>query len=147
MTKIREEKGAALIEFALVLPILLILVFGIIEFGFFIYDQSVITNASREAARAGIVLNSLPGLPPRKTQAELQAVVDQYLTGVPLFNFKEGATAPVVDPDPKPPENLASGQFLTITVTYPYNFLFLPAFISDLSGGVTIQAKTTMRAE
>jgi Flp pilus assembly protein TadG len=43
--------GAAIIEFALVLPLLLLLVFGVVNFGALMYDQSVITNAAREGAR------------------------------------------------------------------------------------------------
>lgn len=49
------ENGAAAIEFALVLPILVLLVCGIIEFGLLFYNKQMITNASREGARAGIV--------------------------------------------------------------------------------------------
>ena len=53
-TIIKEQKGAALVEFAIVISLLVILVFGIIEFGLLIYNQAIITNASREGARAGI---------------------------------------------------------------------------------------------
>ena len=45
-----NQKGAALIEFAIVLPLLLLLVFGAIEFGLLFYNKQVITNASREGA-------------------------------------------------------------------------------------------------
>jgi Flp pilus assembly protein TadG len=54
-SKLRETKGASMVEFALVLPILILILFGIIEFGILIYNQQVITNASREGARYGIV--------------------------------------------------------------------------------------------
>ncbi|GAA2198716.1 TadE/TadG family type IV pilus assembly protein [Sinomonas flava] len=46
-----KERGAAAVEFALVLPILLLLVVGIIEFGRLYNAQIVMTNAAREAAR------------------------------------------------------------------------------------------------
>jgi hypothetical protein len=48
------QKGAAAVEFAVVLPLLVLLLFGSIEFGLLLYNQEVITNASREGARAGI---------------------------------------------------------------------------------------------
>ena len=44
-----------MVELAIILPILLIVLFGLIEFGFILYDKAVITNASREGARQGIV--------------------------------------------------------------------------------------------
>ena len=52
-----KEKGGSAVEFALVLPILVVILFGIIEFGFVLYDKAVITNASSEAARQGIVFH------------------------------------------------------------------------------------------
>lgn len=47
----RRPVGAAIVEFALILPLLLLLVFGAVNFGALMYDQSVITNAAREGAR------------------------------------------------------------------------------------------------
>lgn len=46
-----KHAGVAAIEFALVLPVLVLLLSGIINFGVMMYDQSVITNAAREGAR------------------------------------------------------------------------------------------------
>ena len=60
--KFASQKGAAMVEFALILIPLLLITFGIIEFGMFMYNQQVLTNASREGARAGIVA-SIPRLP------------------------------------------------------------------------------------
>jgi len=53
--KTKRQSGQALVELALVLPLLLILAFGIVEFGLLMYNKAVITNASREGARVGIV--------------------------------------------------------------------------------------------
>jgi Flp pilus assembly protein TadG len=52
MTKqISDEKGASAVEFALVLPILILLIFGIIQFGFIFNDYISITHAAREGVR------------------------------------------------------------------------------------------------
>ncbi len=51
----RNQTGSAAVEFALVLPLLLLILFGTIEYGILMYDQSVITNAAREGARWGAV--------------------------------------------------------------------------------------------
>ncbi len=52
----RRMTGVAAVEFALVVPLLLVILFGIIDFGFMLYDKAMLTNAAREGARAGIVL-------------------------------------------------------------------------------------------
>lgn len=51
----RNEKGQALVEFALVLPLLLALVCGIIDFGWIYYNQITLNNAAREGARYAVV--------------------------------------------------------------------------------------------
>jgi Flp pilus assembly protein TadG len=50
-----KEKGQELVEYALVLPILLVLVFGIIDFAWTIFAYNSIANAAREGARRGVV--------------------------------------------------------------------------------------------
>ncbi len=52
MKKISCQKGAAAIEMALITPLLLILLFGIIEFSLILYDKAIITNASKGPDRA-----------------------------------------------------------------------------------------------
>src|SRR5207248_3214821 len=51
----KSESGAELIEFALTLPLLLLLVLGIIEFGFMFQEYEVLTNAAREGARIAVL--------------------------------------------------------------------------------------------
>ena len=51
----RSESGAELIEFALTLPLLLLLVLGMIEFGFLFQEYEVVTNAAREGARIAVL--------------------------------------------------------------------------------------------
>ena len=52
---IAGQRGASAVEFAIVLPVLLLLLFGTIEFGVLFFNKAVITNASREGARRGVV--------------------------------------------------------------------------------------------
>ena len=49
----REERGAALVEFALVLPLLMAILMGILDYGYVYYVRLTMTNAAREGARVG----------------------------------------------------------------------------------------------
>ena len=62
-----DKTGVAVIEFAIILPLLLVIIFGIIEFGLVLFNKQVITNASREGARAGIVARN-PRMNPNDIQ-------------------------------------------------------------------------------
>lgn len=73
ITILHSEKGASAVEFALLLPILMLLILGIIQFGFIFYHYISITHAAREGARWAAleqpdsdvrlkVKNSAPGL-------------------------------------------------------------------------------------
>ena len=84
----RKMRGAAGVEFALVFPILLLVVFGIVEFGAAWYDKAVITNASREAARAGVVFSS-----PVPTSTKIQSVATNYCQNR-LVTFGAAARTP-----------------------------------------------------
>ena len=55
--RLRSERGAELIEFALVFPLLLLSSSGIVDFGFMFQRFEVVTNAAREGARMAV----LPG--------------------------------------------------------------------------------------
>ncbi len=115
-----DQKGAAAVEFAIILPVFVLLLFGMIEWGLLLFNQQVITNASREGARAGIVVGS-----PRFSDDEIRDVVTAYL-GDHLITFG-AASAPLdIQIDPEGNRNLlVHGDDLRVTVTYTYGFLVL----------------------
>lgn len=67
-----RQRGSATVEFALLLPLLLGLLLGVVEIGLALYDKAVLTQACREGARAGIVLRS-----PKLSESEIRAIVLQ----------------------------------------------------------------------
>ena len=147
---IKDQKGAAVVEFAIILPLLLVLLFGIVEFGFLLYNKAMITNAAREGARAGIVFDVT-----RPTQAEIQTIVDNY-AAAHLINFDPSQT---ISTNAKhlesngPPDGLTipSGDSLEVTVQYNYDFLVFPN-LAKLFGGSfaniqNLRAVTVMRYE
>ncbi|PYE21384.1 TadE-like protein [Paraburkholderia silvatlantica] len=131
------QRGVAAVEFALVLPVLLILLFGIIEMGLFLYDKAVITNAAREGARAGVVLKS-----PKPTASDVQTVVTNYTSSY-LLTFGAQNTPVVVTTG-------AGGNFgqpLSVTVSYQYNGLALGRMVAPITGAITLSATTVMNNE
>ena len=140
--KLEDQRGAAAVEFAIILPLLLVFLFGIIEFSIMFYDKAVITNASREGARAGIVFDN-----PRISATQIQSVVQDYAENR-LITFGT--------PDlqiPSPTICSASGDELVVTVSYNYEFLIIPGLLTSFfSGGAfgedtTMEARTIMRCE
>lgn len=141
--RLTGSRGAAVVEFAVILPLLLLLVFGIIEFGVLLFDQAILTNASREGARVGILFR--PASESGARPAAITAAVNGYL-GDHLITFGEPGPATVTT-TPADAAGLGAGDYLTVSVGYHYQFLLVPAFITDLTDGLTLQAETTMRAE
>jgi Flp pilus assembly protein TadG len=140
--RLKSQSGASAVEFALILPILLLLVFGIIEMGFVLFDKAMITNASREGARTGISYR----VPPF-TDEEISNVVNSYL-GNALITFAESANpkATVTRNGSNP------GDELKVTVAYTYTSLILPNLINspvkqDFPREFNMIAETTMRME
>ena len=118
---LKEQKGASAVEFAIILPVLVLILFGTVEFGLLLYNQQVITNASREGARAGIVAQA-----PRVSDAEITTVVSNYC-GTNLVTF--GASG-------GPSVNVSRGgnmfgDDLTVTVSFNYTFLVLSSLGFD----------------
>jgi Flp pilus assembly protein TadG len=135
----RGQEGQALAEFALVIPVLVILLLGIMEFGLLLYNQHVITNASREGARYGIVARV-----DRRTEAEIETVVLDYC-GNRLVTF--GSGAPETTVVPQTTSGALFGQDLSVMVEFQYDFLVLPNFLGALVGGTNLRAQTTMKYE
>jgi len=135
--KPESQRGQALVEFAIVLPILLILLFGIFEFSLALYNKAVITNASREAARAGTAFQY------DLSEDEIrQIVVDAISANLITFG------SDTIDPsDVTLAWPVVDGQnYLSITVTYDYGFFILPNFLT-MGKNLTLSAETDMRLE
>lgn len=131
------EKGAAAVEFGLLLPLLMVITFGIIEFGFIMYDQAIVTNAAREGARAGIVYSD-----PAITEGAIRDVVSDYCADHLVSLGSASSVSSEVDGDCTNPDT-----DLAVTVTYPYDFLVLPSFVTSLTGTLNLTSTTTMRCE
>lgn len=127
----KYRRGAAVVEFALVAPLLFLLVFGMIEYGRMVMVQQLLTNASREGARIGVLDGS--------TTADVSTTVSDYLANASVA----GSTVTVA---PNPPSSAGFGEPVTVTVSVPFNqvsWLPAPLFLN----GTTLQSSTVMRRE
>jgi len=158
----KGEKGVAALEFAIVLPFLILLAVGICEFGFILYNQQVLTNAAREGARAGIVQRTDDDGIPLYSEEEIKDLIDgivqDYVWSPPqveankanrrLVTFGE-YVAPIFPDLPSPPFprgiNGDFGQDLTVRVTWVYEFLVSSLF--GLGPDITLIGETTMKME
>jgi len=89
--KSRREKGSVVMEMALVLPVLLLMVAGTIDIGLLFWEKEVLTNASREGARAG-ARAQISGRPEQTTKAAVMAIVQNYLDN---YNLRDDSGAPI----------------------------------------------------
>ncbi|BBO74950.1 hypothetical protein DSCW_23670 [Desulfosarcina widdelii] len=136
----QNEHGGSLIEFAIVMPLLLVILFAIIEFGILLYNQAVITNASREGVRFGIVARA-----PRYTTEEIDTYVTSFCDNNLLITFG-GWTAPTVTVNFD--EGQDFGDPLSVQIQWPHTFLALPNLPGvGLSNPMTLSAYTVMNYE
>jgi Flp pilus assembly pilin Flp len=124
-----QQRGAAAVELAVILPFLVVLVFGMIEFGVMFYDKAVITNASREGVRAGITGVGV---------SQIKQIVSNYCD-VNLINL--GGNNAV---DPNKIFITPVGSDLVVRIEYSYDLLFASIFGFPQT---TISAETVMRME
>jgi len=140
MKRFRNQRGAALIETAITIPLVLLVSVSIFEFGRAYQTWQVLTNAAREGARVAVIAGT--------TDAQVTSAVRTYMTSGRLTN---AATAPVVVE-----RNVALGinNASRITVNYPFNFMVLSPVVrlvqrtSTLGQGtLTMSAVAIMRNE
>jgi Flp pilus assembly protein TadG len=138
----RSESGVELIEFALAFPLLLLVVLGIIDFGFLFQRYEVITNAAREGARIATLPNYQTSL-----DTNVANRVNQYL----LASDLDPAMA-TVDPVVVAQVTLGGNCMTTYTVwvRYPHTFSFvggIASYFGGTLGSTTLIGKSTMRGE
>ncbi len=129
------QRGVAVVEFALILPILLVLLVGIVDVSLALYDKAVITNASREGARAGIVARS-----PSLTDAQIQQVVQNYLQGA-LVSLGSTLALPSVHIQKG---SLGGDVTLQVTVRYTFQGVGLGSLSASLGKPWVLQSSTVM---
>ena len=117
----RRDRGAAAVEFALVVPLLVLLVVGIAELGRAYHVQSTLSGAAREGVRI-MALQSSP--------SATRATVKAYAVGLGLTDGQIAVS----------PTSCTTGGTATVTITYPFDFI-----TSFLGADITITGRGSMR--
>jgi Flp pilus assembly protein TadG len=146
---IRTQKGITMVELAIVLPILLLVLFAIAEISIALYDKAVLTNASREGARCGIVARSRQPADIVNIEVDIRKAVKDYASAY-LITF--GTDKLQDDHIAIAWTDIAGGGLnfgdnLTVSVTYSYGFLVLSRLITALGINIPLNATTVMKLE
>ena len=131
----RDEKGQALVEFALLVPIFLMLLFAIVDFGMGFHSWITVTNSAREGARLGAVAGTE------------QQIIDRVHDTAALINEDTNMNVVVTNAQGLP------GESVVVQVDYDYDLITpLASLVAFLSGdiiGPTLELSSTaeMRLE
>jgi len=132
----RDNRGQELVEYALTLPILLLLVLGIMEFGLAIFAYNTVANAAREGARVGAVMDG-------NIEALRQPIEDAVIArtgGLWLTESNVSVTETVI----------TTGTDTAIRVTVNYTHPLISGMIMEAAGGnatLQLRSEATMRRE
>jgi Flp pilus assembly protein TadG len=137
----RSEDGAQLVEFALVLPLLLLVMLGVAEYGFMFQRYEVVTNAAREGARLAV----LPGYADADVRARVAAYLSSGRVPTTVTNPNvdiQSVSIPVAGG--RPP---ISAKRVTVTYTYTFQFLNALAAFFGSRAALPLSAVSEMRTE
>ena len=131
------ERGSELIEFALVFPLLLMVVLAIVDFGFMFQRYEVVTNAAREGARIAVLAGY--------SSSDIQTRVESYASagGLPIAPTVAVTNTSIT-------AGTTTWPAKTVSVAYPHQYVFLGGIASWFGGSftsVTLTATSTMRTE
>ena len=126
------ERGQSLVEFALVVPLLVLLVIGIAEFGRAWMTQNILTGAAREAVRVAVVTKV-------NWKAVGEARGDNVLASANIPPPFSTIVTEIIEAD--------GHKTNVATVTHVHNLLFIGKFVPGIPDNITLLTKTTMRRE
>ncbi len=158
-----KECGGVAVEFAIILPVFLILVFGIIDFGHALYMKQVMSNASREGARYATKYHT-DSAGNHTLASALSPSISDYVIKTSAENSGNGGVglASLLPSDSSPSVSNADlisttlspgytsgnpGDDITVTVTATKNWFVIDKFIPGMSDHINLMARTVMKCE
>ena len=127
----RRRSGQSLVEFALVLPVLMMILMGIIEFGRIWMSQNAVTNAAREGVRLGVLATA--------DDSSVTSTANTYLSSAGLNTDEATITTANVGASGAPGSE--------VSVTVEYDFRVIVGDILGLDRTLTLSSTSVMRHE
>ena len=143
---VSSTRGQSLMEISLLLPVLLIIVFGIIDFGLGMRSYISLSNGVREGARFAALGN------PAGEPSDCDGITNTTVYGA-LCAATDGLDLDELEPDVTYPDGYASGNSVVVSADYSHNFVTpLGDLIGFVSGGsfptaIELHSSTDMRIE
>ena len=132
--KDKKEDGQAMVEFALILPIFLLILCGIIDFGWLFYNQLSLNNACREGARYAVVNTA--------EDASTQAIINHIENSTTTVFANDGVDIEIIYTAPNDP---TSGD-IKVTLEAEISF-FTPVLSTVMGKEKTITSTVIMKVE
>jgi Flp pilus assembly protein TadG len=127
----------AMVEMVIVLPLLLMVLFAIMEFGVLFGRWQTVTNAAREGARTAVVFRT--NCDTDAVRTEVKDVVKNYASGIGITLVDTDISVDGICGD----KNTSS----TVSVIFPYTFTVLPGFAASVNPTIDLVGNSVMRNE
>ena len=126
----KKRKGQSLVETALILPVILLLLTAIIDFGLLFNHYLIVSNASREGARGASLGNTNEQI--TNTVKNVASTLDESKLSITIT--------------PNRPADRKAGTTVTVAVKYQYSMI-TPIIAAIIPGPFDLETNTTMRCE
>jgi len=153
-----QQHGATTVEMAIVLPLFLMIIFGIIEFSIMLYDKAMVTNAAREGSRfAGLWAPTIDDDSYKYTCGQINGVINNWLSNnlisfsnsdVPNITISQTDSSNAITTCSSSSQILCnkSDDIIIISIEYHYTFL-IPYFFDKSNKGIPLTSVSRMKCE
>ena len=129
----RRSRGQSLVEFALVVPILFLILCGILDFGFLLYSRMTVINAAREGARVATAMTEDAGALPSAVSNQVSAAAGGLAVSTATCRVPKGSTSCGGF------SGTAAGDSVRVTVSYDHHAFFPLLFGAAIPMSSTVQ--------
>lgn len=149
LRRFKSSRGQSLVEFAMVLPMVMILIFGVIDFGMALRSYITITNATREGGRFAALGNPPGSYPADCTTPSNTTTIGRVCTGLEGLDLNSGLQSVTVTY----PTGESPGAEVVVAADYTYEYITpLGAMVNFFSVGsfpdnIPLSTSTSMRLE